>query len=157
MKYNYKKWGNMMKIYSNKDITEREVFDFLDNMKNEFPISLDCKTNLKNTANKLYNKGAIFLVKDENNKIIGLIGGYINDLISRRGYISVVVLKKEIRGKGIASSLVSKFLNEAKNHNMKEVWLYTYKNNNSAIKMYEKLGFKYVKEQNNDFIYIKRF
>lgn len=48
-----------------------------------------------------------------------------------------IYLVSEFRGKGIGTNIISNVL---KNH--KKVYLWVYKNNENAIKLYEKLGFK---------------
>lgn len=48
-----------------------------------------------------------------------------------------IYLVSDFRGKGIGTNIISNVL---KNH--KKVYLWVYKNNENAIKLYEKLGFK---------------
>ena len=130
-----------MNIYDNNFIKEDELYCFLKSVKDEFPIPLDYKTDLKLTAHKLYHQGdLIYAIDKEDNSIMGLIGGYNNN--NNKGYISIVVLKKEYRGKGIAKKLISKFLDKSKSNGMDKVWLFTHSTNTVAIKMYESLGFK---------------
>ena len=100
-------------VLDKKFISEKELYLFLSLVDKEFPISLSKKTNLIETAKKLYILGDIFCLKDNKN-IIGLIAGYSNNAKDKTGYISVLAILNKYRGKGLASKLVNVFLDNAK-------------------------------------------
>lgn len=128
------------KIHSNNDVEEYQIYDFLVKVKNEFPIPLDDKTDIKTTAHKLYTVGSVFCIKN-GGQIVGLVAGYNNNVEDKLGYVSVLALLNEFRGKGLATMLVESFLEESKSAGMSKVFLLTHSTNISAIKLYKKIGF----------------
>jgi ribosomal protein S18 acetylase RimI-like enzyme len=136
-------------VLDKKFISEKELYLFLSLVDKEFPISLSKKTNLIETAKKLYILGDIFCIKDNKN-IIGLIAGYSNNTKDKTGYISVLAILNKYRGKGLASKLVNVFLDNAKKNGMNTVFLYTHASNVNAVKLYKRLGFYEVELKNND-------
>ena len=136
-------------VLDKKFISEKELYLFLSLVDKEFPISLSKKTNLIETAKKLYILGDIFCIKDNKN-IIGLIAGYSNNTKDKTGYISVLAILNKYRGKGLASKLVNVFLDNAKKNGMNTVFLYTLASNVNAVKLYKRLGFYEVELKNND-------
>lgn len=80
-----------------------------------------------------------FAVRDDDD-----ICGYIavkpeND---ERFFLSKLYLRKEKRGKGIASQMLERVFTEAKNSGKSKVYLTVNKHNDHAVKVYEKSGFK---------------
>lgn len=136
------------KVLNKEHITEKELYSFLLSVNNEFPIPLNNKTDLKETVNKLYLLGDVFCLKNKEN-IIGLVAGDSNNKENKIGYLSVLVLFKEYRGKGLASVLVKTFLNNAKTNGMKKVFLYTHSTNIKAVSLYKRLGFYEADLKNN--------
>ena len=53
------------------------------------------------------------------------------------------------RRKGFSATLLKKLLNRAKKEKIKRILLEVSKNNNAAISMYEKFGFKKISERSN--------
>lgn len=135
-------------VLNKEHITEKELYSFLLSINNEFPIPLNNKTDLKETANKLYLLGDVFCLKDRGN-IIGLVAGYSNNKENKTAYISVLVLLEKYRGKGLASELVKVFLGNAKTNGMNKVFLYTHSTNVKAVSLYKRLGFFEVDLKNN--------
>lgn len=135
-------------VLNKEHITENELYDFLLLTNDEFPVQLNEKTDLKETANKLYLLGDIFCLKDRGN-IVGLVAGYSNNKEDKMGYISVVVLLNEYRGRGFAAELVKTFLKNARTKGMKKLFLYTHRENAKAVSLYKKLGFYEVDSKRN--------
>jgi ribosomal protein S18 acetylase RimI-like enzyme len=133
----------------NKDyITEELLYDFLLLVNGQFPIPLNHKSDLRSTANKLFTLGDVFFLKD-NKKIIGLVAGYNNNMDNKTGYISILALLQEYRGKGLANKLVETFLENSKKKEMEKVVLFTHSTNKAAINLYKKLGFYVVELRSN--------
>ncbi|HQU85930.1 MAG TPA: GNAT family N-acetyltransferase [Pyrinomonadaceae bacterium] len=57
-------------------------------------------------------------------------------------YLGFMYVKPEFRGKGVNQKILDALLNWAKERNLTEVRLEVYKENASAIRAYEKAGFK---------------
>ena len=127
-----------MIIFIKGEISDSILFSaFLAKMDNEFPVPLSKKANLEDYATKLLVNGSVFFAKDEE-KLIGIIAGYNN---TQKGYISVLVLDPEYRGRKISVTLLDMFLNECKENRVELVEVFTHKTNVEAQGLYEKFGF----------------
>lgn len=88
----------------------------------------------------------LFLVAvDELNQIKGYCFGGI-DYNSKIGWVFALAVIKEEQKKNIGQHLTMELLTEFKNKNINTIQLTTTPDNNAAINLYEKLGFKKVKE-----------
>ena len=87
------------------------------------------------------DSNSIYFVALYNNEIIGFIGGLcIIDQID----IMNIAVKKDKRGIGIGSALLSYFINYFKNKNIFTITLEVNQNNISAINLYKKYNFKQI-------------
>ena len=120
---------------------ERLIKEFLEKVDFDFPIPLSKKVNLKEYANKLKEKATLFYEKKED-KIVGMVAGYTQNLTQNLAYIALVATLKEYRGQGFAQKAVSNFLNYCRENNIAGVHLYTAPSNVHAIKLYKSLGFE---------------
>lgn len=121
-------------------MTEDELLLFLQEVDSLFPIKLSDKINLKELCSKFLSVGTLFSIF-ENNKLVGLLAGYNNDLENSKAYISVLAILPQYQGKGYASKLILDFTNDCINKKIKRIELFTHKSNENAIKMYKKNGF----------------
>ena len=76
-----------------------------------------------------------FMVLDDN-KIVGLLTYHL-----KNGSCEIVSLDSLRERQGIASSLIEKIINKAKQENYKRLWLITTNDNVDAMKFYQKRGF----------------
>ena len=65
-------------------------------------------------------------------------------------FLSKLYVDKEFRGKGIGKYMFQKFVEICKLRNLKKIWLTCNRNNVSSIAVYERLGFKKVREEVTD-------
>ena len=95
------------------------------------------------------NYGKCYLAL-ENNKVIGLIMGYVRtyneyDYLDykcpRSGEISELIVSKNIRSKGIGQKLMQKMEEYLKSIGCEYIFIDVFAYNENAIKFYEKLGF----------------
>lgn len=80
----------------------------------------------------------IFLVAEEENKIMGLILGY--ELTEELIYLDLLTVKKEFRGKKIGEKLLMAFRNELRNLNYKDYFLIAPSFNKKTLNFYRKNG-----------------
>ena len=80
------------------------------------------------------------LVVAENRKIVGYARASVDD--SGRGYVGDIVVTADYRLRGIGKMLVAYMLRRFKKRNVFIISANVDPNNTSAIKFYEKLGFK---------------
>jgi RimJ/RimL family protein N-acetyltransferase len=64
-----------------------------------------------------------------------------NPRMSHRGFLGMGLIK-DFRGKGLGTQLLKKALTHAKNIGLEKIELSVYTENNAAIKLYKKCGFK---------------
>ena len=117
-----------------------DILLFLEKVDHDFPVSLSSKTQLHSLADKYFCFGTL-CCEYSDGKIIGMVAGYIEHTPSDLGYISLVALCKETRGRGVASKLLKQFLGKASEKGLRGVHVYTHCTNFKAIDMYKKNGF----------------
>ena len=96
---------------------------------------------------ELQNENDLCFFVEENNVPIGYIRfmedysnfPYMNQWKSLE--LKRIYILKEHHGKGIAQKLMDFYLDHARNHNYKAVWLGVWEHNSRAQKFYEKYGF----------------
>lgn len=117
--------------------------------------------------NKMLDKnGRIFIIEENYQNPIGLIGFNQIDWINRNAELFIFIGNKQYRGKGIGEQATNIILDFAKeNLNLVMIYLKVFSFNDSAIKMYEKIGFnidgklrksKYFKGNYYDTIYMSK-
>jgi len=84
------------------------------------------------------SKDGIFLVAEENNEIAGLASGRAYAGLCNLGFLGV---RREYRRKKVGASLLSKFIEEARNRKAHKIWLYTSPSLLPAIRLYVGSGF----------------
>ena len=103
------------------------------------------KETLKSVTEK---NGKIFLYK-ENEKIIGLVIGIINNErvttfdfdVPKRGRITELVVNENYRGKGIGKTLLQKMNKYLKSIGCEKIMLAVFGYNEEAIRFYQRNGF----------------
>lgn len=118
-----------------------KIYNFLKEINYDFPTPLSNKCDLDKLAYKFDNYADVF-VCSVRGEIIGLAAGYISHSVNKLGFVSVLGVKKEYRCLGIAGVLMEKMISYARSKRMDGLHLYTADTNTSALKLYEKIGFK---------------
>lgn len=121
-------------------VEKDELLSFLRSVEALFPVPLSEKVDLEEYADKLLDR-ACLVVERADGEIAGLAAGYVEHLTGDFAYVAVVGVRPEHQRKGIARSLVSRFVELCRAKGLKGVHLYTDASNAPAIRMYEKLGF----------------
>lgn len=120
----------MIRQYNDKDINEIAKLGL--KLHDNYVFSLDEFSNC--------------LVIEENNKIIGFITYSI--IYERAEVIDIIIDEKE-RKKGYGNKLLSKVIEIAKENNCTNITMEVNVNNESAINLYKKNGFKIVSNRKN--------
>lgn len=137
--------------YKFKKASSDDIIEHLNKCSNDFNPPLNKCVNIIEYGRKIYNKALTFECW-KNTKLIGLIAAYFNDFETNTGFITNVSVIKEYQGNSIASKLLSNTINYAKENKFNKILLEVYKTNNKAIKLYEKYGFKMIKQSNDKII-----
>lgn len=122
-------------------VTKKELVVFLKKIDKHYPVSISSKVDLDEYAEKILDKATLMIWR-EKGVIVGIVVGYNNCTFDDMGYISLVGVDFEYRNRGIATTLIKRFIMDCNNKGIYKVHLYTDSRNASAIHMYKKLGFK---------------
>ncbi|AHC50595.1 alanine acetyltransferase [Sulfolobus acidocaldarius SUSAZ] len=116
-----------------------EIYDVeLESFDNPYPFSL--------LRAYYYISGDLFIVAKSGNKVIGYILGIIQ--FGYRGHIVSIAVKKDKRGSGIGTKLISELENRFKlAYHCIHSYLEVYYKNMSAINFYIKNGYKAIRIQ----------
>ena len=113
-------------------------------MKTEYSLSgrdfIDVD-NVDNYVNKIKNKAELVAHIVEG-VCVGFIAFYANDEAKENAFITMVMIRSDMRGRKIAGSLLTAVLENLKSRGFKFCNLEVKENNVNAIKLYESLGFK---------------
>lgn len=97
-------------------------------------------------AEKMFINANNIEIVDENKIKLGMICFYSNDVESKIGYITLLVVDKKYSNSGIGSILIKYAEDYAKKNNINKMKLEVSKNNENAIKFYKKKEYKIVEE-----------
>ena len=103
----------------------------------------------EDTMNTEKEKNGKIILYEQNEKIVGLIVGIVNnDKVTRydfdapkRGRITELVVSKEYRNKGIGKELLNKMREHLKSIGCKKILIAVFGYNEKAIKFYNENGF----------------
>ncbi len=119
---------------------------------NDIPDYVEDYPSIKDVENDIKNK-ELYCIKNKYKKIIALCAlsstsEYNNldcwsDKVNKWSDIMRVAVSKDYQRKGIGKLLIGYIIDEAKKLKYEGIRLVTAKNNNAAIALYTKMGFKY--------------
>jgi RimJ/RimL family protein N-acetyltransferase len=121
--------------------SQQIIKDFISTHEHLLPDPFSLHVDLNAYAEKLNTFGDTFVVSD-NDKIVGLVSGYINDITTKEAYLQIIIVAREAQGKGYATLLIHEFVNCAKNRfTSGKVYLTVDRINEKAANVYKHLGF----------------
>lgn len=100
-----------------------------------FPVAMSEKM----FREELSRESTIYLVAENDNGIAGYCG---MQCALDEGSINCIAVKSECRGRGIASSMLSALVGEAKEKGIGRVWLEVRQSNAAALALYGSAGFE---------------
>ena len=121
--------------------------NWINNPKNNAYLHYDIPLNIKNTVNWFENNkdriDRYDAVIEVDGKSVGLIGLLGIDVKNKKAEYYIVLGDRDYLGKGVAKSASKILLNYAfKDLGLNRIYLYTEVENISAIKLYDRIGFK---------------
>lgn len=123
-------------------ISSKLICEFLS--KNEYllPDPFSLHVDITEYAKKLNQNGRTFVCIDEGN-IMGLVSGYINDIVNKEAYLQIILVAEKGQGKRIGSQLIDTFISESKNaFTHGKVFLTVDNTNQKANSIYYHKGFR---------------
>lgn len=124
---------------------------FIEGINEDVFPPLDERVILSEYAHKLAQSADCIIVR-ENNRIEGLSAVYCNDYETKSSYLSLIAVSRALRNKGVAVKLLDETIQHSKLKGMERLVLETHKQNESALKLYLKYGFKELKNDENGVI-----
>ena len=122
------------------------TLDDLEKIKNILNTDFDDFWSYEILKEELTSQNTIYFVAKIDDEIVGFSG--IKIIVDEADLMNIVV-KKEHRKKGIASSLLNKLIVIAKEKNLKSINLEVNTNNISAIYLYKKFNFIEIGKRKN--------
>ena len=138
-KVNIEDYLEVINLYTQLHDAEKE---FDDNLVEELIIDEEQEKRIKK---KMKSRKEIFLVAELENKVVGLIDGFIIDDIffkEKIAYLDHICVDRNHRNKEIGTKLIKEFQKISQKKGAKYVKLNAFVKNINAIKLYEKFGFK---------------
>lgn len=118
-------------------VSVTELYNFLKDIDEDFTPYLSSKVVLSEYVEKIQKHAE--LIVDQTAELRGLVVLYCNDVVKLKAYISLVGVRSEFRGMGIARKMMVEAINKAQNNGMKVIGIHS--NNEIALKLYKSLGF----------------
>lgn len=126
--------------YRLKTATEKDLLDHLTECQEAFTPPLGLSVDLREYSRKLFTKAETFEAwADE--RLVGLVAAYFNDLQTRTGFIPIVSVARSHMGRGIARELLEMSRRFARKSAFRVIRLEVHNKNAMAIHIYRKFGF----------------
>jgi ribosomal protein S18 acetylase RimI-like enzyme len=121
-------------------VNRKEVEALLNDVQNDFTPPLSETVDLRVYSSKLVDNAII--IPNYNKKYLNAICAvYANDYIHRKAYLTMLAVRPENRGEGIAKKLIQQAEIELIQKGFKSLTLEVYSNNNKALFLYKSCGF----------------
>ena len=128
-----------------------KILSFLEKLNAEFHPPLSTKVNFDDYIDKIFRLAEFFCFLDDDGELIGLLVMYANDKKALAAHITLLAVDPKYRGRKIASRLLSEAKIVAKDSALKRVKTVTWKDNQKAIRLYNKMGFNMTKSYENKY------
>lgn len=131
--------------YKVETASREEIGQHLRACDGNFADPLSSRVDLDAYADKLAENAVCFEAWD-GDLLVGMINAYLNDMSNGTGFITNVSVLREYMGRGVASSLLDTCLGYAASLGFSRMQLDVSPNDQPAIKLYSRAGFRAVKE-----------
>ena len=128
-----------------------QIIELMEQVDNDFSPPLSKNINFELFAEKIINNSVIFQMCDKG-ILAGFVALYCNDFVNKTAFIPMIAIHTEYRRKGLALNLVNMAIQYAKDAGFEKISLEVYKSNQSAKKLYNKLGFSVIAENENSYV-----
>lgn len=141
----------------NSKLEENEILNLLLRVDPFFkPTPLSVRVDLRIYAKKLATHAAHFFVRD-NERLIGMICCYINDVNKTKAFVSNISIDPDYIGKGIGLMLSMECENAALKMGFKSIESEVHINNIPSLKMYLKLGYQIDRNLDDNHYIMRKF
>lgn len=147
-----------MTLVANKveRITETsQAKEILCSYLSELPHFLEKISSIEEYVDKVLRFGNMYVIKCDE-KIKGFIIFYSNDEKNRKAYVSLIVVSKEFRRQNVGTDLIKICETISKNLGMNMIRLEVDRDNESAQRFYQVLGFSFVDDGETESLYMEK-
>lgn len=137
--------------YTQGTASQQDIYLHLQECGPSFIPPLEERVNLKEYSSKIFNNAVTFETWN-NHKLVGLLAAYFNNTDERKSYITSVSTLKTYTGMRIASSMLQRCIDYAKQRHFEEISLEVAKANKKAVSLYEKFDFQSFKDKQGQLI-----
>ena len=123
-----------------------EIESLLKSVDTDFDPPLSTRISIPEYSEKIHKHATIFSIH-QCEELLAFVALYCNDLGNSTAYVTMVGVSRNHRGIGLASTLIESSIQFLRTRGFKSVRLEVDKSNRNAIKLYDRLGFEKV-EQN---------
>ena len=117
------------------------ISDFIKKYEHLLPDPYSLHVNIDEYSSKLNEFGVAFVAQNDE-EIIGLISGYINDYVTCNAYLQIIIVRQISQNSGCGSALIRAFIGKAvSEYKCGNVFLNVDKSNTHAYEVYKHLGF----------------
>ena len=127
--------------YTEEMASEQAIYSHLMKCNESFIPPLEKKVNVQEYSTKIFKKAVTFEAWD-GDIMIGLVAAYFNDPDGQSGYVTNVSIIRTYMGKDIASILLNRCIDYAKQNSFMSISLEVVKTNHQAINLYRKFRFQ---------------
>lgn len=132
-----------------KYISEKTFFETFakDNTEEDMENYIKENFSYEQLEKEMKNKDSIFYIVKDNQRVVAYMKLNFDKAQTEEGHYNTLEVQRiyvleEYKGKHIGKSLIQKSIEIARSNNLNYIWLGVWENNISAIKFYEKQGFK---------------
>lgn len=134
---------------------EKDIYRLLKKFDDVFSPSITSRiTNLKVYASKLFKNGLTYVIQ-ENGHTLGFISMYANDVEENQAYIIFLAVADHYQGNNLGEKLLNHCIHISIQKGMKSVRLEVQKDNQLAIRFYQKHGFKIIGDASKSSLYME--
>jgi len=131
--------------YSEKELSE--LVKFLKKVDRAFSPALSHRVSLPEYADKILQRAEVFGIYDAKHDLVASFAVYANNHTSGVAYVSFIATASMSRGKGLGSKLIDCMISRCRELNMRYIKLEVCRQNQVAIKLYTKFGFRECADQ----------
>lgn len=130
-------------IYAKDLINQQSLAGYVRLADIDFNPSIGGRVDIDLWTKKIILSGDVILAISEE-RIVGAIFFYANDIASKKAYISYLSVHRDFRSQGIARNLLARSFSLSKEKGMRKVGVHTH--NDVALNLYKKIGFTVVEQ-----------
>lgn len=117
------------------------ISEFIKNYEYLLPDPYSKHVDIEEYSSKLNEYGVAFVAQNDD-EVIGLISGYINDYDTCNAYLQIIIVRQISQNSGCGSALIRAFIGKAKSeYKSGNVYLNVDKSNTHAYQVYKHIGF----------------